>query len=114
MIFLTIIIAIAGKGGVGKSTFSSLLIKNITENKDGVILAVDADSNSTLGQMLGVRTDQTIGNLREDLLKEADNVPPGMSKFEFVQYQLRLAMAEGDKFDLITMGRPEGPGCFQG
>ena len=112
MIFLTLIIAIAGKGGVGKSTFSSLLIKNITENKDGVILAVDADSNSTLGQMLGVRTDQTIGNLREDLLKEADNVPPGMSKFEFVQYQLRLAMAEGDKFDLITMGRPEGPGCY--
>lgn len=106
------IIAIAGKGGVGKSTFGSLLIRNISNKNKGVILAVDADSNSTLAQMLGIEVEQTIGDLREDLLKERDNLPPGMSKHEYVDYQLQLAMSEGEKFDLITMGRPEGPGCY--
>ena len=106
------IIAIAGKGGVGKSTFGSLLIRNISNKNQGVILAVDADSNSTLAQMLGVDIEQTIGDLRENLLKEKDNLPPGMSKQEYVSYQLQLAMSEGEKFDLVTMGRPEGPGCY--
>jgi CO dehydrogenase maturation factor len=106
------IIAVAGKGGVGKSTFSTLLIRNILQNTNDIILAVDADSNSTLGQMLGVTIEQTIGDLREDLVKDPDNIPAGMSKFEWVKYQLQLAMTEGDKFDLITMGRPEGPGCY--
>jgi CO dehydrogenase maturation factor len=109
---LSKIIGIAGKGGVGKSTFSSILIRNLSKNNDGIILAVDADSNSTLAQMLGVEIEQTIGDLREDLLNEPDNIPAGMSKFDFVKYQLQLAMTEGDKFDLVTMGRPEGPGCY--
>jgi CO dehydrogenase maturation factor len=109
---LTKIIAIAGKGGVGKSTFSSLLIKTIIEKADNIILAVDADSNATLGQMLGVNVEQSIGDLREEFLKEKDNIPKGMSKHEYVQYELQLAKTEGDKFDLITMGRPEGPGCY--
>lgn len=112
MIDLTKVIAVAGKGGVGKSTFSALLIKNIIKNEDGIILAVDADSNSTLGQMLGVHTEQTIGDLREDLVKDPENIPAGMSKFEWVKYQLQLAMTEGDRFDLVTMGRPEGAGCY--
>jgi len=103
---------VAGKGGVGKSTVSSILIRNLSKFKDGVILAVDADSNSTLGKMLGITIDQTIGDLREELLAEKDKLPPGMSKPEYVNYQLHLAMAEGDKFDLLTMGRPEGPGCY--
>ena len=71
---MTKIIAIAGKGGVGKSTFSSLLIKNIIERVDNIILAVDADSNSTLGQMLGVKVEQSIGDLREEFLKEKDSM----------------------------------------
>ena len=109
---MTKIIAIAGKGGVGKSTFSTLIIKNLIEKVDNLILAVDADSNSTLGQMLGVNVEQSIGDLREVFLKEKDNIPQGMSKHEYVKYELQLAMTEGDKFDLITMGRPEGPGCY--
>jgi CO dehydrogenase maturation factor len=109
---MTKIIAIAGKGGVGKSTFSSLLIKTITEKVDNIILAVDADSNSTLAQMLGVKVEQSIGDLREEFLKEKDSLPQGMTKHEYVQYELQLAKTEGDKFDLITMGRPEGPGCY--
>ena len=106
------VIGVAGKGGVGKSTFSSILIRNITSKKDNIVLAVDADSNSTLAQMLGVEIDQTIGDLREDLVQDPENIPQGMSKFEWVKYQLQLAMTEGDKFDLVTMGRPEGPGCY--
>lgn len=112
VMLLSTVIGVAGKGGVGKSTFSSVLIRNITNKKDSVILAVDADSNSTLGQMLGAETKQTIGDLREDLLKDSDSIPTSMSKFEWVKYQLQLAMTEGDKFDLVTMGRPEGPGCY--
>ncbi|WP_455392870.1 ATP-binding protein [[Eubacterium] cellulosolvens] len=109
---MSTVIGVAGKGGVGKSTFSSLVIRGISKIKENVILAVDADSNSTLGKMLGVPVEQTIGNLREDLVKDSDSIPPGMSKFEWVKYQLQLAMTEGEKFDLITMGRPEGPGCY--
>lgn len=109
---MTKIIAVAGKGGVGKSTFSTLLIKTILEKVDTVLLAVDADSNSTLGQMLGVHVEQSIGDLREEFLREKDNIPQGLSKHEYVQYELQLAKTEGDKFDLITMGRPEGPGCY--
>lgn len=112
MINLTKIIAVAGKGGVGKSTFSTLLIKTIIEKVDNIILAVDADSNATLGQMLGVNVEQSIGGLREEFLKEKDSIPQGMSKHEYVQYELQLAKTESDKFDLITMGRPEGPGCY--
>lgn len=109
---MSTVIGIAGKGGVGKSTFGSVLIRNISNKKEGVILAVDADSNATLGQMLGVEVKQTIGDLRENLLNEAENIPATMSKFEWVKYQLQLAMTEGEKFDLVTMGRPEGPGCY--
>jgi CO dehydrogenase maturation factor len=112
VVYLSAIIAIAGKGGVGKSTFTAVLIRNITNKKSDIILAVDADSNSTLAQMLGVSIEQTIGDLREDLIKDPENIPAGMSKFEYVKYQLQLAMAEGDKFDLVTMGRPEGEGCY--
>ena len=109
---MSTIIGIAGKGGVGKSTFCSILIRNISSKKDNIILAVDADSNSTLARMLGVPVEQTIGDLREDLVKDPDKIPPGMSKFEYVKYQLQLSLAESDKFDLVTMGRPEGPGCY--
>lgn len=103
-------IAVSGKGGVGKSTFATLLIKALSENS--IVLAVDADPNSTLNSMLGVDVTQTIGDLREKMMKDVDDLPPGMSKQEYVDYQLRLAMVEGDKFDLMTMGRQEGPGCY--
>ncbi|MBM4237398.1 MAG: carbon monoxide dehydrogenase, partial [Euryarchaeota archaeon] len=109
---MTITIAVAGKGGVGKSTISALLVMALAERSGEVVLAVDADPNSNLGDKLGVKVGKTLGDLREDLLRKADEIPAGTSKQEFVKYQIQLAMVEGSSFDLLTMGRPEGPGCY--
>ncbi|NLI73152.1 MAG: AAA family ATPase [Euryarchaeota archaeon] len=109
---MTYIVAIAGKGGVGKSTLSSMLIQALSERTGEIILAVDADPNANLGDKLGVEVEGTIGQLREDLLERADEIPTGVSKQDMVMYHLRLAMVEGKKFDLITMGRQEGRGCY--
>ncbi len=105
-------VAIAGKGGVGKSTIAALLIRALHERTDKVVMAVDADPNSNLGEKLGVKVERTIGDMREDLLKKADEVPAGQSKHDYVRYQMQLATVEGSSFDLLTMGRPEGPGCY--
>jgi CO dehydrogenase maturation factor len=102
-------IAITGKGGTGKTTFASLLVKHLS-TKSGAVLAVDADPNSNLDARLGMQVEQTIGDLREDLLKA--QFPAGVAKSELIEYQIRLALVEGDTFDLIAMGRPEGPGCY--
>jgi CO dehydrogenase maturation factor len=109
---VTFIVAVAGKGGVGKSTISALLVRELARRSGKVVLAVDADPNSNLGDKLGVKVERTIGDIREDLLKRADEVVAGGSKHEAVIYQLRLAMAEGREFDLVTMGRSEGRGCY--
>ena len=102
-------IAITGKGGTGKTTFASLLVKHLS-TKSATVLAVDADPNSNLDARLVMHVEQTIGDLREDLLKE--HFPAGVAKSELIEYQIRLALVEGDTFDLIAMGRPEGPGCY--
>jgi CO dehydrogenase maturation factor len=109
---MTYRIAVAGKGGVGKSTLSAMLVRALHESKGKVVMAVDADPNSNLGEKLGLRPEHTIGELREELLKNADSLPPGQSKQEYVEYQMRLATVEGPGFDLLTMGRPEGQGCY--
>lgn len=109
---MTFIIGITGKGGVGKTTFSALLIKAILEKKLGVVLAVDADPNHNLNQKLGVEVENTIGDLRENIVKSVDNLPQSMSKHDYVEYQVRMALTETDNFDLLVMGRQEGPGCY--
>lgn len=106
------VIAVAGKGGVGKSTLSALLVRTLSERTGEIVLAVDADPNANLGDKLGVKVERTIGQLREDLLNKADEMPAGVSKQDAVMYQLRLAMVEGERFDLVTMGRQEGRGCY--
>lgn len=109
---MTFIVAVAGKGGVGKSTLSALLVRELAARSGKVVLAVDADPNSNLGDKLGVKVERTIGDLREDLLNRSDEITAGGSKHEAVVYQLRLAMLEGREFDLVTMGRSEGRGCY--
>ena len=102
-------IAVAGKGGVGKTTITGLIIRYLVENKKGRILAVDADTNSNLNEVLGVEVKETIGNTRE-LMKT--NVPQGMPKETFIEYKVQECLIEADGFDLIVMGTPEGQGCY--
>jgi CO dehydrogenase maturation factor len=109
---LTFIVAVAGKGGVGKSTLSALLIKVLAERTRTVVMAIDADPNSNLGDKLGIQVEHTIGELREDLLRKAEELSAGVSKHELVRYQMEMAKVEGSNFDLLTMGRPEGRGCY--
>jgi CO dehydrogenase maturation factor len=103
------IIAVSGKGGTGKTTISALMIKHLIDSGK-VPLAVDADPNNNLDIKLGAQLERTIGDLREDLLK--DTILSGVSKMDYMDYQMGLALSEGEKFDLIAIGRPEGPGCY--
>jgi len=103
-------IAVAGKGGSGKTTLATLIILHLIRDNKGPVLAVDADPNSNLNVGLGVKFAETIADLREEIL--AKEVPSGMSKADFFDYRLRECLVEGDKVDLLVMGRPEGPGCY--
>ena len=104
------IIAMAGKGGVGKSTISAQLVKVLS--KKGLVLAVDADPNSNLGEKLGIELYGTIGEIRNSLVADPDQVPSGISKQDYIKTKVMQTVAEGDNVDLLTMGRPEGKGCY--
>jgi CO dehydrogenase maturation factor len=105
-------IAIAGKGGTGKSTLAALIIRWLSERKSGSILAVDADSNVNLNDLLGVRLKETVGAIREEMRTRIADLPGGMTKQQFLEYKIQTSLVEGPDFDLIAMGRPEGPGCY--
>jgi CO dehydrogenase maturation factor len=104
-------IAIAGKGGTGKTTVAGLVIRLLCEKKRP-ILAVDADSNVNLNDVLGVELKETIGAIREEMKILADKLPAGMTKQQFLEYKIHRSLVEAQFFDLIAMGRPEGPGCY--
>lgn len=105
-------IVVSGKGGSGKTVISALIIKALTESVSGSILAVDADPNCNLDRALGVTVQQTVGSIREDMLDQITSLPGGMTKAEYLAYRTRESLVETDRFDLIAMGRPEGPGCY--
>jgi CO dehydrogenase maturation factor len=105
-------IAISGKGGTGKSTLSALIIRWLGAQGLGPILAVDADSNVNLNDLLGVRLEETVGAIREELKRSAHKIPGGMTKQEFLEYKIHASLIETRNFDLVAMGRPEGPGCY--
>ncbi len=106
------IIALAGKGGTGKTTIAALLVRLIREEKLGSVLAVDADPNSNLGESLGLAAKESIGTILDEISAHPDKIPSGMSKDRFLEYRVSTAILEGDGFDLLTMGKPEGPGCY--
>jgi CO dehydrogenase maturation factor len=105
-------IALAGKGGTGKTTVAALAIKNLMERGWGPLLAIDADPTASLGTILGIRVEKTIGDLREETLRQMKDFPPGMSKETHIEMGLHQIVVETPKFDLITMGRSEGPACY--
>ena len=106
-----LIIGIAGKGGVGKTTLSALIIDWLVGRGETPILAVDADSNSNLNEALGVEYSATVGGVRESARKQAQSLK-GVSKQEFLDLRVHEALVEQNSFDLIVMGRPEGQGCY--
>ena len=103
-------IALAGKGGTGKTTIAGLLIKYLVAKGKTPILAVDADCNANLNEVLGLEVKDTLGQAREDMKK--GKVPPGMTKDIFMSMRLEEAVAEEEGFDLVVMGTPEGAGCY--
>jgi CO dehydrogenase maturation factor len=105
-------IAISGKGGTGKSTLSALIIRWLGDQGWGPVLAVDADPNVNLNDLLGVRLEETVGAIREELKRSAHKIPGGMTKQEFLEYKIHASLIETRNYDLIAMGRPEGPGCY--
>jgi CO dehydrogenase maturation factor len=108
-------IAVAGKGGTGKTSLCGLTIRYLTEKKRGAVLAVDADANANLNDVLGVKIHATVGRLRESSLEAIKSTAPrpgGMSMEQLFDYQIQQALSESSGFDLLTMGRPEGSGCY--
>ena len=103
------VIAVAGKGGVGKTTLCGMLIQYLCEKKKGPVLAVDADANSNLNEVLGVEVDTTLGDVREEIahaeMTEKSPIPKGMSKADYAEVRFEDALAEEDDYDLLVMGK---------
>ncbi|WP_457554729.1 ATP-binding protein [Candidatus Pyrohabitans sp.] len=106
------IIAVSGKGGTGKTVVASLLVRSLAERDAYDILAIDSDPDSNLPEALGVEVERTIGEIREELLEKRDSLPPGVSWRSRLEYEAMRALVETEGFDLLSMGRPEGPGCY--
>ncbi|MCA9909468.1 MAG: AAA family ATPase [Anaerolineae bacterium] len=120
---MTTTIALAGKGGVGKTSIAAMIIKYLMQVQSGSILAIDADPSSNLNMVLGLELEWTVGDIREDILEQVKQslgaggaamgtLPGGMNKRDYLEYHIRSSLAEGPQFDLIAMGRSEGPGCY--
>ncbi|MCF0142127.1 MAG: AAA family ATPase [Parasporobacterium sp.] len=110
------ITAVAGKGGTGKTTITGMLIDWMCTHGKGPVLAVDADANSNLNEVLGVEVETTLGDIRE-IIAAAENaeenpIPAGLSKKEYLDYKFNSALIEEDDFDLLVMGRTQGKGCY--
>lgn len=102
--------ALAGKGGSGKTTLAGMLIKYLLKNEKTPVLAVDADCNANLNEVLGLEVSDTLGHAREEMKK--GQVPSGMTKDVFMSMRLEQSIVESDGFDLVVMGQPEGAGCY--
>ncbi|MDO5346283.1 MAG: carbon monoxide dehydrogenase accessory protein CooC [Lachnospiraceae bacterium] len=109
-------IAVAGKGGVGKTTLCGLMIQYLCRKGKTPVLAVDADANSNLNEVLGVKVEMTLGDIREDVAKSENaaqrTVPAGMSKADYMEFMVNQCLIEDDDFDMLVMGRTQGKGCY--
>jgi len=111
---MTKTIALAGKGGTGKTTIAALLIRSLLPHSRGPLLAIDADPASNLHLALGLPLPTTVGEIREGMSEtaQARQLGVAISRHEYLDYEVRMALEEGDKVDLLAMGRPEGQGCY--
>lgn len=104
-------IAVAGKGGTGKTSLAAFFIRLLLEEKKTPILAVDADPNTNFPDALGLSYSLSIADLREEV-RDEKKLPPGMSKFEYIDNRIQEIVTEGEGLDLLVMGKPEGRGCY--
>ena len=109
---MTYKIAVAGKGGCGKTSIASLVVRYLKNNGKTPILAVDADPNENLGESIGLKVRQTIGTILSSFQYDKIKIPPGMTKEAYLQYKLNENIVESNGLDLITMGRGQGPECY--
>ena len=107
---MSFIIAMAGKGGTGKTTVAGMLLRYLVEHGKNPVLAVDADANSNFNEVLGLEVDHTVGEAREEMKKGGGQVD--MTKDQLIEMRINQCLVEADGFDLLAMGRPEGPGCY--
>jgi CO dehydrogenase maturation factor len=105
-------IAVAGKGGTGKTSVATMVIRYLLSKGAGPILAIDADPNANLGESLGLDIKQTVGSLIASFNEEKINIPPGMTKEAYLDVKMNEAVVEAKGIDLVTMGRGEGPDCY--
>lgn len=110
--FMAYTIAVAGKGGTGKTTISAMIIEYLRAKNRGPILAIDADPNANLNQSLGIELYGTVVGILDKMTASKDTMPAGVSKDRFIEYEVQDSLTEGEGFDLLAMGRPEGPGCY--
>ena len=109
---MTKLLAVSGKGGVGKTSLSALAVRALVKRGLGPILLIDADPNSNLGEAMGVKVDKTIGTMRQEFFDAKGAVPAGMSKETILEMRLNEVLIETKHFDLMVMGRQEGTGCY--
>jgi len=105
-------IAVAGKGGTGKTTFVALVVKHLLRAGKRPILAVDADANANLSQALGIEAPDSIADIMRAVSEDRESIPAGMTKDRYVAYRIHQSLAEGKDVDLLVMGGPEGAGCY--
>ena len=107
-------IAVAGKGGVGKTTTCGMIIDYLCKKGNGPVLVVDADANSNLNEVLGVEAEVTLGTIREEMAQAElkKTIPAGMTKAEYAEFKFNSALIEEDDFDMLIMGRTQGKGCY--
>ncbi|WDP91585.1 MAG: AAA family ATPase [Desulfobacter sp.] len=106
------VIAMAGKGGVGKTTVSALVTRYFAKQNSDPLLAIDADPNSNLGETLGLKIENTVGDVRENFMRDPQGVPSGMDKVLYLEMLMNQVLIEEKNFDLLVMGRQEGQGCY--
>ena len=110
------VIAVAGKGGVGKTTLTGLFIQRLCESRKGPLLVVDADANANLNEVLGVEMPLTLGEVREEIERAGSDpkiqIPVSMTKKEYLEYRIEDALVEEAEYDLMVMGRSQGAGCY--
>ena len=109
---MTTTIAMAGKGGVGKTTITGLLVRYMKDNGLTPVLAVDADSNANLHEVMGLEEPPTLGDAREEMKSIGAQAPGAMTKDMLIEMRVNQALVEETGYDLLVMGRPEGPGCY--